>query len=122
MCIRDRSELKEILINRTDKKKWIYNKKLKSIKDKIDKEQNKLTEEYDFEGLVATRRWHMKCPISKNGFASYFDNCWHCLYRTKFIDNNIFGGKLSVICSAKGSERITQTIKKLGGVPISNTR
>lgn len=113
-------ELKEILIHQTSKKRWIYNKKLKSIKQEIDKEQKRLIEEYDFEGMVVTRRWHMKCPISRNGFASYFDNCWYCLYKTKFIDDHILGGKLSVICSAKNSERITRRIKELGGMPISN--
>jgi hypothetical protein len=116
----EKEELKEILISGTNRKKWIYNKRLRFINNSIQSERNKIVDEYDFEGSFVTRRWHMKCPISKNGFASYMDDCSYCLYNNEIYQDYIVGGKISVKCSGKNSKKIMDKISELGGMPISN--
>ena len=118
----EKDELKEILIFGTEKKKWIYNKRRRFIHNSILKESNKIVDKYDFEGSFITRRWHMNCPISNNGFASYMDDCCYCLYNNEIYRDYIAGGKISVKCSAKNSANIIKKINELGGMPISNNK
>jgi hypothetical protein len=115
-----KKQLKDFLINKAEKKKWIYNKRLRRINNEIMRERNKVIEELHFEGSFTTRRWHMNCPISKNGFASYMDDCSYCLYNVQINRDFIAGGQISVICSGKNSKNINNRIKELGGMPISN--
>lgn len=117
-----KQELSNLLINDTSKKKWIFNRRLKFINSSIMQEKRRIVDKYDFDGTFTTRRWHMNCPISKNGFASYIDDCSYCLYNNEILTDYYMGGELSVICSAKNRININSKIRELGGMPISNNK
>jgi len=115
-----KEELSKLLIDDTSKKKWIFNRKLNFIHNSVMQEKRKLVDKYDFDGTIITRRWHMNCPISKNGFASYFDDCSDCIYNNEVYTDHYLGGELSVFCSAKNRMNIDNKIREMGGMPISN--
>jgi len=110
-----REELKNLLINKSDKKTWIFNNKLRLIKKTILKETREVVEKYDFKGDLDSGGWHRKCPIYKNGYVTFARNCKSCIFNNRIYKDYVAGGEMSVFCSGKNAPNIVSKIRKLGG-------